>query len=117
MLEALYLLIAAAVLGFVFRPLFQESGEVERASNRESKHRQLIEERERVLEAIRELDFDHRMGKVEGDDYRQARARYETRAVALIKQLDKANGRAEPIEDLIEQEISALRKSRRKRNE
>lgn len=112
-IEALYILSAAAVLAYVFIPLFQKQGEVQRASNRESRRRQLLEERERTLEAIRELDFDFRMGKLEDDDYRKIRSRYEADAIAVIKKLDEGNGRADPIEDLIEQEIAAVRRARK----
>ena len=75
-----------------------------------------------VYEAIRELDFDHRMGKVEEDDYRQTRARYTAQAVELIKSLDKASSQADRpapkpqgISDQIESEIAAIRRTRKKR--
>ena len=42
------------------------------------------------------------MGKLEDEDYRQTRSRFEAEALQVLKQLDEGNGRAEPIEDLIE---------------
>ena len=108
----MYVAVGVGVIAFVFRPLFQESGEVERASNRESRRRELVEKREQVLEAIREIDFDHKMGKIEGDDYQETRSRYEAQAVELINKLDHGNGRAGEIEDLVEQEIASVRKRR-----
>jgi len=106
----LYVLVGAGVIAFVFRPLFVERGEVDRASNREFKRQELLERREQVIEAIREIDFDHKMGKIEGDDYTETRSRYEAQAVELIKQLDQGNGRAGEIEDLVEQEIASARR-------
>ena len=106
----IYGAVGVAVLAFVFRPLFVERGEVERVSGRESKRQALLEKREQVLEALREIDFDHRMGKIEGDDYTETRGRYEAEAVDLIKQLDQGNGRAGEIEDLVEQEIASARR-------
>ena len=106
----LYIVVAGLALAFVFRPLFVEMGEVARVSGRETKRQLLLEKRERVLETIREIDFDHRMGKIEGDDYKETRGRYEAEAIALINQLDKGNGRAGEIEDLVEQEIASARK-------
>ena len=103
-------LVGAGVIAFVFRPLFVERGEVDRASNREFKRQELLERREQVIEAIREIDFDHKMGKIEGDDYTETRSRYEAQAVELIKQLDQGNGRAGEIEDLVEQEIASARR-------
>ncbi len=111
MIVAGYILIAAAVIGFVFRPLFMTRGQLDRASHREGRRRQLLEDREMLYEAIRELDFDHRMGKVEEADYRQTRVRYEARAVELMKAIDKGNGRAGEVEDRIEQEVAALRRA------
>ena len=113
MLEALYIGSAAAVLAYIFIPLFQKQGEVQRTSSRESRRRQLLEERERTLDAIREIDFDFRMGKLEDGDYRQIRSRYEADAIAVIKKLNEGNGRADPVEDLIEQEIAAVRLARK----
>lgn len=123
MIIAAYILISAAVLVFIFRPLFTDQEAIEQASKQEIKRRQLLENREMIYEAIRELDFDYRMGKVEEDDYKTTRARYQARAVEIMKALDKTNGRAESIsasapsksiDDQIEQEIAALRKSRKK---
>ena len=111
MIVAGYILIAAAVIGFVFRPLFMNQGQLEQASRREGRRRQLLEDREMLYEAIRELDFDYRMGKVEEADYRQTRVRYGARTVELMKAIDKGNGRAEEVEDRIEQEVATLRRA------
>ncbi|MCZ6634992.1 MAG: hypothetical protein O7G87_16470 [bacterium] len=122
MIIAAYILISAAVLVFIFQPLFTDQEAIGQASKQEIKRRQLLENREMIYEAIRELDFDYRMGKVEEDDYKTTRARYQARAVEVMKALDKTNGRAEPIsesapsksiDDQIEQEIAALRKSKK----
>jgi hypothetical protein len=107
---AIYIGVAFVVLVFVFWPLFVEKGEVARESGREAKRQGLLEKRDQALEAIREVDFDHRMGKIEGDDYRETRAKYEAAAVALINELDKGNGKAGEIQDLVEQEIRSARK-------
>ena len=67
-------------------------------------------DRETLYDAIRELDFDYRMGKVEEDDYRATRSRYENRAVELMRAIEETAGPAPGIEDRIEHEIAALRK-------
>jgi len=116
MIAAAYIVITAAVVGFVFRPLFGVRGEIGRVTRRESRRRSLLEEREMLYETIRELDFDYRMGKVEEDDYQQARARYETQAVAVLKALDQTEGQggADAVEAGIEREIATLRRSGKK---
>ena len=113
---SIFYVIVAAVLAFVFSPLFQKQGEVHRAGHSEMRRQELLEERERALEAIRELEFDFRMGKLQDDDYEQIRSRYEADAIEVIKKLDETNGRADPIEDLIEQEIAAVRRSLKRRS-
>lgn len=115
MITAAFILIAAGVLLFVFTPLFDTHGTLDQTSRKETRRRALIEQRDMVYEAIRELDFDYRMGKVEADDYRQTRARYTARAVELMKTLDNADAEspddpAESLDDQIEREIAAIRK-------
>lgn len=117
MITAAFILIAAGVLLFVFTPLFDTryAGTLDQTSRKETRRRALIEQRDMVYEAIRELDFDYRMGKVEADDYRQTRARYTARAVELMKALDNADAEhpddpAESLDDQIEREIAAIRK-------
>lgn len=111
MFIAIFVLVAAAVLWLVFGPLFADRGTVEKATRREGRRRELIEERERVLESIRELDFDHRMGKVEEADYQEARGRYEAQAIEVMKAIDRTNGRPGQvdIEKQVEAEIASLR--------
>jgi photosystem II stability/assembly factor-like uncharacterized protein len=47
-----------------------------------------VEEREAALDALRELDFDHAVGKLAEEDYRALRDRYERRALALLRATD-----------------------------
>jgi hypothetical protein len=123
MIIAAFTLIAVGVLLFVFTPLFSKSDTMTQTTQRETRRRQMREESERVYEAIRELEFDHRMGKIEEDDYKDMRDRYQAQAVELMKSLDKANGRADHTHDApipkkvdtrIEQEIAAIRQARSK---
>ena len=52
--------------------------------------RGLVEAREAALATIRELDFDFATGKLADPDYQALRARYERRALALLKATDPA---------------------------
>jgi len=38
--------------------------------------------------AIKDLENDHAMGKLSDADYRTLRAKYETKAVAILQELD-----------------------------
>jgi hypothetical protein len=121
MIIVAFILISVGVLLFVFTPLFVKHDTMTQTTQRESRRRQMREESERVFEAIRELDFDHRMGKIEDDDYKDMRDRYQAQAVELMKSLDKTNGRADrvhaeslpkAIDEGLEQEIAAIREAR-----
>jgi hypothetical protein len=112
LISFLCLLIALAVGIFVARPLFARAGSVVAASKRKSRHAVLLEQRDVLYATIRELDFDHRMGKVDDEDYRRMRGEYAGQAVALLKEIDRGNGRGRAADE-VEQEVASLRKKGR----
>ena len=56
---------------------------------------ELAEEKTALYRALRELEFDHEAGHLSDPDYRGLRDRYETRAAALITELDALGGALE----------------------
>jgi len=48
----------------------------------------LAEERDRALAALKELEFDHRTGKLTDTDYRELVGAYRRRAAAALQALD-----------------------------
>ena len=67
-------------------------------------------EREAVLSALRELDFDHLTGKVADEDYAPQRAALMGRGVALLQQLETvAQPPAASAEAQLEAEVRAAR--------
>jgi hypothetical protein len=48
----------------------------------------LSEERDRALAALKELEFDHRTGKVSDDDYRELVGPLRRRAAEALRALD-----------------------------
>ncbi len=48
---------------------------------------ELGEERDRALAALKELEFDHRTGKLSDDDYRELVGGYRRRAAAALRAL------------------------------
>jgi hypothetical protein len=48
----------------------------------------LVEEKDRALAALKELEFDHRTGKLSDDDYRELVGGYRRRAAAALRSLD-----------------------------
>jgi hypothetical protein len=68
--------LAVACVVFVSRPFLREpalAAEADRLHEPDAAERRrlsLAEERDRALGALKELEFDHRTGKVSDDDYR-----------------------------------------------
>ena len=57
----------------------------------------LMEERDRALAALKELEFDHRTGKVSDDDYRALVGPLRSRAAELLRALEPRKARAEKL--------------------
>jgi hypothetical protein len=94
---AAWALVLGAVLAvlavvFVARPFLREPapaadrlGELGEAERRRL---ELAEERDRVLAALKELEFDHRTGKVSDDDYRAQVGPLRRRAAEALRALE-----------------------------
>ena len=57
----------------------------------------LAEERDRALSALKELEFDHRTGKVSDEDYRALVGPLRRRAAELLRALEPAKSRQERV--------------------
>jgi hypothetical protein len=49
---------------------------------------EVAEEKDRALAALKELEFDHRTGKLSDDDYRELVGGYRRRAAAALRSLN-----------------------------
>ncbi len=68
--------------------------------------------RDRIYDALRELEFDQRTGKLSEKDYAELADRYKRQAITMLKQLDDGTRDALlEIDAEIEQEVAARRKS------
>jgi hypothetical protein len=67
-------LLAAACVVFVARPLLRQASPsedaLEAADPGQRERLRLLEDRDRALAALKELEFDHRTGKISDEDYR-----------------------------------------------
>jgi hypothetical protein len=54
----------------------------------EQRHLALFEERDRALAALKELEFDHRTGKVSDEDYRELVGPLRRRAAETLRALE-----------------------------
>ena len=77
---------------------------------------ELTAERETILLALRELDFDHLTGKITDDDYAPQRAALVARGVTLLQQLEEvAEAPPDAAENQLEAEVRAARARRAER--
>jgi hypothetical protein len=100
-------LIVAAVLAvlavlFVARPFLREpapaSDLLDEPGELERRRLELVEERDRALLALKELEFDHRTGKTTDTDYRALVGPLRRRAAAALQALEpRAEARHERI--------------------
>jgi len=49
---------------------------------------ELSEQRDRALAALKELEFDHRTGKISNEDYRELLGGYRRRAASALRALE-----------------------------
>jgi hypothetical protein len=70
-------------------------------------------EREKTLavRAIKELEFDHAMGKIAPADYDDLSARLRSRAMGLMRQLDEASGFKSAIEEELQRRLATATRS------
>lgn len=114
---ALALLIVLAI-AFVAYPLFKRSDELDVAfvGLSDPVVENLVVQRDATYSAIKDLENDHAMDKLSDADYRSLRVKYETKAVAILQELDgwvgaTPNGRAVSAEEAIEQQVGRLRRA------
>jgi len=94
-------LLAAACVVFVARPFLREplarDDRLVEVGDEEREHLRLAEERDRALAALKELEFDHRTGKISDADYRELVAPLRREAAAALAALEpKATARRAP---------------------
>jgi ribosomal protein L32 len=110
------LLVAGAVVVFVVWPWWTRRGapQPESGDRVRSGGETLAERHEAVLTALRDLDFDHAVGKVAEEDYEPLRQALLVGAGDVIAQLDEEQAKAEAdLDARIEAEVLAIRQTRR----
>jgi hypothetical protein len=97
---ALGALIAVAAVVLLALPFLREpTTDDDRldAPAREDERLQLYEERDRALAALKEVEFDHRTGKLGDDDYRALVGPLRRAAAAALRALDRSASYGEPV--------------------
>jgi hypothetical protein len=89
---ALGAVLAVACVVLVALPFLREPGAgedmLEEPDALERRRLELAEERDRALADLKELEFDHRTGKISDDDYRELVGPLRARAAAALNTLE-----------------------------
>lgn len=98
-LSAVFFLLAVLVLigMFLYAPFVAQSRRVD--VRQEHELSSLMAERDRVINALLELDFDHSLGKVPVEDYPVQRAELLGKGAQVLRRLDALQPEAVPAPD------------------
>ncbi len=110
---AIFLILAVLVLVglFVSRP-FIESRRAYAVSAEEHELSHLLAERDSLITALQELDFDHVLGKIPAEDYPNMRAALLTHAADVLRRIDELQPQKTSVADAesrVEAAIAARR--------
>jgi hypothetical protein len=90
---ALAAVLAVVAVVFVARPFLRDpspaSDRLDELAPEARRRLALAEERDRALAALKELEFDHRTGKVSDDDYRAQVGPLRRHAAEALRALDR----------------------------
>lgn len=108
-IESIFLVLALIilVLGIILKPLRDmRSGSV---SQTDQKTSALLAERERILDALAELDFDNEVGKVTEEIYPLQRNNLLQRGADVLRQLEEVQSGAGGVDDPLEKKTAERR--------
>jgi hypothetical protein len=88
--------VVAVALPFIREPE-PESDRLDDLDETERRRLQLLEERDRALGALKELEFEHRTGAVSDEDYRTQLGPLRRDVAAALQALDRDAGKGRPV--------------------
>jgi Tfp pilus assembly protein PilN len=100
-------LVALVAIAYVARPLFQTQRSLQ--STDDDALGELMARKDAVLLNIKEVEFDHRTGKLNDEDFQRYNLRLRQQAVALLKQIEKLAPDIQDLDSELEAAIAAER--------
>lgn len=87
----LFILLTFAMSFFIILPIMQSKGRggVRFASDSNHRANDLVERKETIYAAIKDIEFDYEMGKLSEEDFKELRQKYKDDAVKLLKKIDQ----------------------------
>jgi hypothetical protein len=92
----------------VLDPLLRIGPDRVEAPQAPARLRELERDKQAVLKAIREIEFDYQMRKIAEADYKEMLQRYRTRAMRIIRELDAGDNYRALIEEELKTRLSAM---------
>jgi rubrerythrin len=88
-ISAIFLILAVVVLTgvYVYAPFMARARKIRGGESHEVSS--LKAERDRVINSLQELDFDHNLGKIPAEDYPEQRAALLQKGADILRQLDE----------------------------
>ncbi len=114
MLEILVLLfavlLAAGVLLFVLEPVWRATlpPEEEETAEHIDVLADLYARRDALYASIKELEFDHRVGKIGAEDYERFSARLKQEAADVLRQIEEAKAAQQSVRERLEARVRAM---------
>jgi hypothetical protein len=92
---------------YTLRPLFREpEGDLDINLLAETELDRLLDRKNVIYRNLRDLEFEHKMGRLSDADFAQLAAGYKTEAAAVLERLDQLNA-SEKLDEAIEKDIAA----------
>lgn len=108
------LLITVATFAFVVHPLLKRR--LPQAGSAEDiKRQELYSKRDTTYSMLKELEFDFQSGILTEEDYRDLEARYKSKAISVLKDIDGLKVGSQPeaeVEMEIEKQVLKLRRGK-----
>jgi hypothetical protein len=96
---------------FVLKPLFGKSkNNLDSELLGETELDRLLDRKSVIYRNIKDLEFEYRIGRLSDTDYKQLDAGYKNDAAIILQKLEQL-GVTQDLDDLIEKEIAAHKKS------
>lgn len=103
------LLIAVAAVAYVVRPLLQSGTPLVLVED--DRLAELLSRKDGVLRAIKDLEFDYKVGKLDEGDYQRFDQSLRRQAIGLIQQIERIAPESSGLDELLEAEIARQRKN------
>lgn len=105
----LALLLSLAALAYVVLPLLAKQPPL--LPVEDDRLTDLLARKDSAVRAIKELEFDHQVGKISEEDYQRFNQRLSRQAITLIQQLEKITPESAALDEQLESEIAQRRQA------